>query len=73
MAFTMTQYKCLTCSGTYYNPQKDGLEYYHACPPVLVEVDKYEERPDKRDENIGVKLAGKGRDEVKAEIDKEPL
>lgn len=28
--------QCLTCRGVYEPQTADGLEYYHACPPVLL-------------------------------------
>lgn len=45
------KYKCKICLGEYNDVCEDGLQYYHACPPVLVGEDKYTERPEKRDEN----------------------
>lgn len=60
----MSKYKCTTCAGEYSDVLTDGLEYYHACPPELVAEDEYKERADKRDENVGKNLAGKGRSKI---------
>lgn len=68
--------KCKTCGGTYEKLQADGTEYFHACPPVWnSQAGKFEERADKRDENVPlkggvkeggalVKSAGKGTEAV---------
>lgn len=53
---------CKTCLGAYDTLLSDGLEYYHACAPIAVSETESEERIDKRDENIGKKLEGKGAD-----------
>ena len=60
----MIKYKCNSCLGEYSDTCADGLAYYHACPPVQIKEDVYAERSDKRDENAGKKLEGKGREEV---------
>ena len=57
----MKKYKCNTCGGEYNDFCLDGLAYYHACPPVFDDKSNYKERKDKRDENAGKKLEGKGR------------
>ncbi len=60
----MIKYKCKTCQGTYSDKCADGLEYYHACPPERIDDFNYKERENKRDENTGKKLEGKGRDKI---------
>jgi hypothetical protein len=62
----MTKYQCKTCEGVYSDVCEDGLQYYHACPPIEVSKDKYAERVDKRDENAGKKMEGLGR--IKLEL-----
>lgn len=47
----MIKYKCKICGGEYVDVCQDGLQYYHACPPIKVGEDEYTERPRKRDEN----------------------
>ena len=61
---TMTKYKCNSCGGEYSDTCADGLAYYHACPLEKITENEYKERSDKRDENAGKKLEGKGRKEV---------
>tara|TARA_Y100000310_G_C20304043_1_gene633139 strand:+ start:493 stop:660 length:168 start_codon:yes stop_codon:yes gene_type:complete len=55
----MTEYKCLSCFGTYNNVNEDGTEYFHQCPTGI---------EDPRNENVnkdGTIIAeGKGREEV---------
>lgn len=58
----MIKYKCKTCGGEYENVMQDGLQYYHACPQILDKDGIYIERPNKRDENAGIKLEGLGRE-----------
>lgn len=55
------KYKCATCNGEYIDTSIDSVPYYHACAPILESKDKYIDRTDKRDENAGKKLEGKGR------------
>lgn len=62
---TMIKYTCNSCGGVYADTSADGVRYFHACPPVLNEKSEPVERSDKRDENVGKKLEGKGRSEVK--------
>lgn len=67
----MPFFECITCGGVYQNPLQDGMLYFHACPPIPNrETGQFEERPDKRDENIvldeatgkvRLKSEGKGR------------
>jgi len=28
------RFRCLTCGGIYRSPLADGMEYFHACPPL---------------------------------------
>jgi len=45
--------RCNTCQGVYQPLQRDGVRYFHACPPVYDPVTELSvERADKRDENI---------------------
>ena len=60
----MSIYKCTTCEGKYSDACDDSLQYFHACAPEKDENGKYRERKDKRDENAGKKLEGKGRTAV---------
>ena len=60
----MIKYKCNSCAGEYSDHCNDGLEYYHACPPVEISLGIYAERPDKRDENIRQKVEIKGREKI---------
>jgi hypothetical protein len=48
---TMIKFKCKICGGEYINVCTDGLQYYHACPPITDKDEKTTERPNKRDEN----------------------
>jgi hypothetical protein len=49
----MTYKQCSACLGVYPTTQADGLAYFHACAPVLDKPTRiYNERPNKRDENI---------------------
>jgi len=57
----MNKYRCNTCEGEYSDTGGGELPYYHACAPVQVRENEHEERADKRDENAGKKLGGKGR------------
>lgn len=52
--------KCKSCEGEYENVLDDGMQYYHACAPIEIQPEKFAERPDKRDENIGKFKEGKG-------------
>jgi hypothetical protein len=37
----MAKRQCRSCGGIYFDPQRDGLAYYHSCPPVtLVTVER---------------------------------
>lgn len=56
--------KCKTCGGIYTDTFQDGTKYYHACPPIDLSDTKFTERPDRRDENVGKKLEGKGSESV---------
>ena len=47
----MIKYKCKICLGEYMDTCTDGLQYYHACPPITDKDEKQIERPNKRDEN----------------------
>lgn len=58
------KYKCKTCEGTYNDTCDDGLQYYHACPEILEKEGKYVAYADARNENVGKKLEGKGREEL---------
>lgn len=60
----MMKYQCKTCLGEYYDVGKDNIAYYHACPPIRISENEFQERPDKRDENAGRKLEGKGKREI---------
>lgn len=60
----MIKYKCITCGGEYNDTGNDGLAYYHACPLERIEEDKYNEYTEKRNENAGKKLEGKGREKI---------
>lgn len=60
----MMNFKCISCAGEYADKCNDGLKYYHACPQIEVSEGVYIDRPDKRDENIGKKIQGKGVDIV---------
>lgn len=57
---TLIMLKCKSCGGEYENILDDGMEYYHACPPIIDIDNNMLERPDKRDENIGKLKEGKG-------------
>ena len=61
----MIKYQCGSCGAIYSDTCKDGLEYYHTCALVQVAEDIFEERPDKRNENVDVYLEGKGKTEIK--------
>lgn len=52
--------KCNSCAGVYADTCDDGLDYYHACAKIEVSEGIYIDRPDKRDENVGKLVAGKG-------------
>lgn len=56
--------KCKSCGGEYKNILDDGMEYYHACPPIIDIDGNMLVREDKRDENIRVKKEGKGTEVV---------
>ncbi len=64
MDTTIKQFECNTCHGVYFDKTPEGLDYFHACPPKRVREDEFTEYPNKRDENIGIKLEGAGRTEV---------
>jgi hypothetical protein len=61
----MTKYQCTSCGGEYFNSDREGRPYFHACPPIQMEDGTTKERDDKRDENAGAKLEGKGRSILK--------
>lgn len=62
--------KCKSCGGEYEPTQADGIQYFHACPPVWdAQASKYVERADKRDENVvvtGVDKTGKSTTAIKS-------
>lgn len=60
--------KCKSCGGEYEQLLDDGMEYYHVCSPIKISENVYEERPDKRDENVGRFRAGKGIEAAVIEI-----
>lgn len=60
----MNELQCKTCGGVYYDKDSDGIRYFHACSPVLNKDGNYIEQPQKRDENIGKQLPGKGVDKI---------
>lgn len=55
------KYICNTCLGVYSDTSGDGMRYFHACAPELIAEEEYKERKEKRDENVGQKKEGKGR------------
>lgn len=58
--------KCNTCGGEYKKICLDGMTYFHSCPPIVDQDNVMSERPDKRDENVGKKLQGKGADVIES-------
>lgn len=30
----MAKFQCKACGGAYFNPQRDGSSYFHACAPI---------------------------------------
>lgn len=56
--------KCKTCGGEYEENCNDGLKYYHACADTIDITGKIVPVADKRDENVGKRLNGKGVDQV---------
>lgn len=60
----MTEYRCKSCDGLYYDKDSAGLRYFHACSPVVNKDGQASEIPNKRDENIGKQLPGKGVDKI---------
>ena len=58
------KYKCTTCEGQYEDICTDSLQYFHACAPIPDGEFNTKERTNKRDENAGKKLEGKGRTAV---------
>jgi hypothetical protein len=60
MVANMKNLKCISCGGEYSDICSDGLEYYHECAPVTLSETEFEELPDKRNENVGKLIAGKG-------------
>ena len=68
----MIKYQCKTCLGEYFDTNKDGIKYFHACSQIVdtpAEIDSktgniktqatYKERENKRDENIALDSTGK--------------
>lgn len=60
--------KCKSCGGEYENILDDGMEYYHACPPLFDFEGEMAELADRRDENIGKFKEGKGAELVTINI-----
>ncbi len=58
------RFRCNTCLGSYHDTLPDGMDYYHACPPLAMPGAQPDpalpgftppverERADKRDENL---------------------
>ena len=60
----MKKYRCNTCAGEYSDQSRDGIAYFHACPREADVNGDPKDRKDKRDENVGVNLEGKGKSEI---------
>lgn len=66
----MHEFQCLACGGRYFEADRHGVFYAHACGPLpATKKEPARERPDKRDENhavdregtvLGIKSEGKG-------------
>lgn len=59
----MSLWKCNACSGTYNDTQRDGIVYFHACPPSPPDAQGVQtELPNKRNENVVLDQRGHARD-----------
>ena len=66
----MQKTTCRICGGEYNNTDKNGIQYFHACPDITEKNGNSTPRPNKIDENLDTKETLKGREIMKQYLEK---